>query len=47
MNNEYYSRTLDKLIKFNFSDPDPNRSNVHFTFGTGVPISTHQTHNNA
>jgi hypothetical protein len=33
MNSEYYIKNLDKTIKFNYSNPDPNKKKVNFTFG--------------
>lgn len=33
MSSEYYIKNIEKTVKFNYSDPDPNKSRVNFTFG--------------
>lgn len=33
MNSEYYSKALDKTIKFNYSNPNLKKPKVHFSFG--------------
>lgn len=35
MNSEYYNKTLDKTVKFNYAPPDPsslNKPKINFTF---------------